>query len=115
MREKETNITKYLDEVRQRLQMFIDPVTPEMLKCFLDGFWAGCLATNDKLDVYDRIRFSMQVISERGWEVCSTSVAKEMRERGIDEEAIIEEMLQIEIDIWHRIGNKLRSDSQASG
>ena len=91
-------IVATLERVRQRPGMYVAAELPAVVN-FLAGFYVGCSvagvsAPTDGLDD--------TVVVERGWKVSSLGPLLSMKERGLSDEAILDELLAIEIEIWNR-------------
>ena len=101
------HIIDFLEAVRKRPQMYIGELNAKLMEYFINGFNVGCFASN----IDERINFNhsiskSKVLIERGWGAGVFSPLKDMTVRGIPDEAIIDELLAIEIDTWRRIINK---------
>lgn len=104
-------IIEDLKTIKSRPYAFINPVTPEMLKCFISGLVRGYLLTN--FITYEDYRHaSKQSIFSRGWKIKSTSPYHEMQEKNMPENEIIEELLDIEIETWKILESESTENSK---
>src|SRR5437868_5405661 len=92
--------SEYLEHVSKKLNLYINPVTQQNLKSFTDGFTLGYVLADGRLDYHDVVNAWQQVVAARRWEVNALGPHKEMEERGMSEKEIINELLQIEIQVW---------------
>src|SRR4051794_24912570 len=81
---------------RRRKPMYLGTVDGTTAETFLCGFRVGCLACG--LDVPLEIR--QQATTARGWRWEASGPVPEMRERGLSEEQIADELFAIEIAAW---------------
>jgi hypothetical protein len=93
-------ILEILRSARQRKPMYIQPVDVAAAENFLAGFHVGCFACG--LEVPFEIR--ERVTIERGWPWYAARPIKEMRERGLNEEQIVDELFAMEIAGWEKRG-----------
>ncbi len=91
-------ILEILRSARERKPMYIQPVDLAAAENFLTGFKVGCFACG--LEVPYEIR--ERVTIERGWKWDAAPPTKEMRERGLNEEQIIDELFAIAIAEWEK-------------
>ncbi|MBX7173442.1 MAG: hypothetical protein K1X72_20910 [Pyrinomonadaceae bacterium] len=97
-------IIDYLDLMKQRPKMCIYPFNTDSLRNFLYGLERCFLLSFDESELH--LRFSelinarSETIHNRGWKVLSVSPDYEMREKGMPEEEIIQELIEIEIGKW---------------
>jgi hypothetical protein len=88
-----------LEHIHRRPSAYLGPPTVDALIHFLHGFQAGCAiagytTTRTPQSAYHTI------VEARGWEFLAAPPVAEMRERGRNEQEIIDELLQIEIATW---------------
>lgn len=100
---KESRTTEFLTEVTKRVHLFIEPVTAEILECFLQGFVRGVLVGSLSIDDVMYRRTQESVARSRGWEHTAAHLYRQMRARGLPEEQIIRERLAIEVETWRRL------------
>lgn len=87
-----------LEAIKRNPKMFIEPVTPEILFCYLTGFKRGIFLSQRELTFHDFVeahRFAVQV---RGLSFSAAPSYFGLREKGITEDEIIQEMIEIEIE-----------------
>ncbi len=89
-------ILEILRSARQRKPMYIQPVDLVAAENFLTGFQIGCAACG--LEVPHETREGVTI--ERGWPWYAARPIKEMREQGLTEEQIIDELFAMEITGW---------------
>jgi hypothetical protein len=89
-------ILQILKSARQRKAMYLPNVDVASAETFLSGFEIGCSACGFEVPLEVRKR----VTTLRGWEWRATSPVDQMRERGVDEERIVEELFALEIAAW---------------
>ncbi len=82
-----------LEAVRERKAMYLDPFTVESCQNFLDGFSLACFACGI-VDASERILAGQ---AGRGWTVEACGPVPEMRERGLSDEQIMDELITIHI------------------
>jgi hypothetical protein len=98
-----SKIINALFHVKERPQMHIGKPSVESLECFIHGFNSGCFFANSDIDSAKHRKLLEQITVERGWLLRPVSVSVEMRERGMSEPEIIQELLTIEIEAWSRL------------
>ena len=92
-----------LEDVRQRPLMWIGQF--ENIVPFINGFNTACLST-----IYNiRDNFYEEVANERGWHVSAQGPESFMREKGLTESQIVDELLTIHIELWKRRYNYIES------
>ena len=97
-------IIRRLEDMRRRPILYVGSMEHELMESLLHGFMMGCFAAGEIEDDFKkRLEVRNQVIAEREWAVLAFSPSREMKARGLSEEAIIDELLAIEIAIWHRL------------
>ena len=97
--ERTRRIVEILNSVRSRKAMYFSPVTVEAADTFLGGFVVGCLASGsiDRSGIVE----SQQA---RGWQIEAYGVIPQMRERGMTDEQMIDELIDIHIDAFAQRG-----------
>jgi hypothetical protein len=103
-KEQTANLLALLEHIRKRPKMYMVKNFPSAGN-FLAGFETACkifgIDIRDHADHNDGIHEA--VLQERGWEIRSTvRPFAEMRERGMDDKAITEELLTIAIEVVKR-------------
>ncbi len=94
-------LLKGLDHVRQRPGMYFSSEVPAVVN-FIEGFRLACALLGSVAN-YDAIY--KQVIEERGWKWSSQPIWTQMKERGLNDDAIIAELFDIQMMLWQRIPN----------
>ncbi len=95
--EKISILLDVLQHMRKRPGMYFSTVT--QADCYLRGFYS---ASHICLDLPPSTRYRATVTIERGWTWSAVHPWNEMRNQGMDDAAIIDEMLAIEIEVWKR-------------
>jgi hypothetical protein len=84
-------IIEILDAFRRRKDPYISPVSPEEAEKFLYGFDTGCVACG--------VLVEWQACAERrGWRLGAIGPITQMRERGMTDDAIIDELISFRQD-----------------
>ena len=94
------SLVKRLEQVRQRPWIWIGRVDPELAKVFLFGIDL-CMESIGSGRVQE-IRW--QVESDRGWESSARGPISHMERKGLTAEAMVNELIAIEIETWKRVG-----------
>lgn len=89
-------IIEILRSARGRKAMYLGTADVASAEDFLNGFQVGCFACGQ--DIPPEIR--ERVTTERGWRWSAMGPIVQMRERGLTEEEIIDELFAIEIEAW---------------
>lgn len=80
--------------------MHIQPVTPEVLKCYLSGMERGVMLSVESSTFNDFVSAGRAARKIRGWAEQPIHLIHQMRAKEMTEEAIIQELLEIEIQIY---------------
>src|SRR5688572_33193243 len=94
------NVQRVVDEiesVRKSPHLHVQPVTPETLYRHFMSLSRGVMLSTDTLSPGDFINARREANRFCGWESCATSPAVEMREKGMSDEQIIIDLIDIEI------------------
>ena len=98
--ERILHIIEELEQVRGRKMMFMGSNSSSAVGTFLLGFSSVCIVFG--LPMPYKVR--QQATEERGWSPSAEAWSvSEMRERGLTDEAIGDEMLAIDIAAWRRM------------
>jgi hypothetical protein len=89
-------IIEILGNARSRKAMYFGTVDVPSAEDFLNGFQVGCFACRRDIPLEVRER----VTTARGWGWSAKRPIEEMRERGMTEEEIVDELFAIEISAW---------------
>ena len=95
-------IVGVLEKVIEQPAKFLGDDDPASLLMWLEGFTTACTALDIRQGYVGHDAIQKLVAIEHGWEYRSTGLVAEMQERGWRDEAIIEEVLYIEIETWKR-------------
>jgi hypothetical protein len=101
-KEQQTKILKGLAHVRKRPGMYFSSGVPAVVN-FIEGFRVACQLLGE-IEDYDTIY--NQIVVERGWEWSSQAIWIQMNERGLDDSAIIAELLDIQLAVWERVSTQ---------
>lgn len=96
IRNKVANILEELSDVQRRTGMYIGEVELGKLEIFLMGFNTALIALRFMYSPEDQ-RAAMQ---EFGWERHSDGCISQMRQRGLSERQMINDLLEIEKSAW---------------
>ena len=98
-------LVEVLNELKRRPNGYVYPVNTDNLRAYLSGLNRGFLvalnSSEPKEKWYQLVDARRDATRNRGWKVLSISADYEMREKGIPEEDIIQEMIEIEIETWN--------------
>jgi hypothetical protein len=89
-------IIEILRSARHRKSMYLGTVDVPSAVDFLNGFQVGCFACGQDVPLEIRER----VTTARGWEWSAKRPIDEMREQGLTEDEIVDELFAIEIAAW---------------
>lgn len=97
---KYTEIVDILRSVRNHPSIYLGEVEPHLLDCFLNGFYScyGIFA-NDR-EEHAEVR--KKILESRGW--TGAILWSEMEREGLSSEKCVDEMLDVEIETWRRLG-----------
>lgn len=90
-------------------QMLINPVTPEILAIYFHGLQRGVLLSQSKMPFPDFVAAFQFAVRNRKLEPTSLNPYRQLREKGMSEEDIIQEMIELEMEIF-RILKKWEKD-----
>jgi hypothetical protein len=108
--DKISKVIVMLEAMRKRPLMYIGVRDVQAAECFLAGLGMGYhIFSGGDLPDFEEVK--KRVISERGWEVTNTPPSKEMRERGMDDEVIVDEVIAMEIEVWRRMKHYCGADA----
>ncbi len=89
-----------LESAHERKQMYFNPVEPKMAEHWLSGLQRGCSLAG--LDWSPEHR--LPALERRGLEPSSFWETKQLEQRGLGPEEIVNELLAIEIEMWRHAG-----------
>lgn len=94
-------LIRILESARRRKPMYFDPITPDIVVSWLSGLRAGaCLAGLDWSPEHRR-----PALERRGLELTAAWETEPLAGRGLGPEAIVDELLAIEIAMWRQVGS----------
>lgn len=98
-------LIKNLEHVLKRPTMYLGTVTWDAANIFIYGFSCayGAMGVPLTLDI------RRQATNSRGWEFTSIRGADKMREQGLSEEQIVQELLLIEIKMLELVAGGLEA------
>jgi hypothetical protein len=91
-----TRLVECLESARLRPRMYLDPVSPKVCIDWLAGLRGGC----SLFDLHWSIESRWRVLEARGLELGARWEDDQLARRGLDPEAIVDELLAIEIEMW---------------
>lgn len=95
-----SEVLELLEHVRSRKEMYFEHVTVEAVENFVTGFVVACVAAEIPLN-WGTWHSSAE---ERGWETVATKTCSTvMRERGLSENEIVEELFEILLAAVRRV------------
>jgi hypothetical protein len=88
-------LIQLLQRVRQCKEMFLSPLALPALENYLNGFRGACAAAG-----FEAPRKLRQQVTEKcGWKFVAAGPAGQMKEKGMDEEAAMDALLALEIEV----------------
>src|SRR5262245_5915755 len=87
------DIEQTLRLLQARPHLFVGDVTLERIYVWLGGFGAGCAALGEKIDRDAYVK----VLEGRGWAESAYGEIPQMRKKGLSDEQIIRELIEIQI------------------
>ena len=97
-----SRIIEFLEAIQKRPFMYFDRLEVEKVETLLHGFRLGCFASTDKDEITNlHVRVRREILAEGKKDVVA------MRKSGASENEIVEEMFNIEIEIWRRLEKML--------
>ncbi|MEZ5308392.1 MAG: hypothetical protein R2684_14700 [Pyrinomonadaceae bacterium] len=93
-------ILRRLGNVKTRKSMYLGDCRKDyfLIEVFLIGFYLGVNVRPKSLDGHWSIK--KEVLTKRGWDPKNTLVGNQMLSSGMDHLAVIDEILEIEIETW---------------
>jgi hypothetical protein len=91
-----------LRALQKRKAMYVHPVTVQAIEAFLNGFKTGCHALGFEID--RELWWAAQ--EARGWKRRSVGPVPQMKAKGLREEEIMDELIEIEIDMLRAQGTR---------
>src|SRR5687768_10001889 len=95
-----TSLIEDLERLRAAPNLYVQPVTPEAVFRHLFSVAHGVMLTTDTLDSDDFINARRNAHRVRGWEDRATGPHREMLEKGMTDEEIIDELVDVERQMW---------------
>jgi hypothetical protein len=99
-----------LESARLRKRMYFAPVEPIVLEHWLHGLHIGCSLLGLEWSPEDR----RPALERRGLELTSGGEVEQLAARGLDSEAIVDELLAIEVEMWQHVGRFHASQTDAA-
>jgi len=96
-------IIEDLEWIRRSPGQHIQPVTPEELFRHLRSLARGYMLATHRLSFDGLIDAQTRANRNRGWRARSIGAYVEMREKGLSENEIIDELLNIDVEMWRII------------
>ena len=99
-REQIDKIIELLEDARKRPPMYIGGYDVDAAWHFCNGVEAACWAFGEK----GQMPLRWQVLQERGWNTdTARHFSHEMKQRGLTGQAMVEELFDVEIEVWRRV------------
>ena len=92
-------VLQLLEAFKKSKEMIVHPVDVHTVQTFLTGFRSGCAACG--LEVPRKLQW--QVLEGRGWKRAAAGPVGQMKEKGMADPAIIDELIDIEIEQLQRL------------
>jgi hypothetical protein len=89
---------KLLRQLQKQKEAFVHPLEIGGVETYLAGFRAGCAAFGAELP--PKLRAS--VLERRGWKRSAAGPVPQMKEKGMTDLAVMDELIEIEIELWQR-------------
>ena len=105
-------IIEDLEQMKLYPQMFIHPTTPENLATYFHGFERGVLFSQNLMTFSDFIHAYQFAIRNRKLKPTSLNPYRQLREKGMSEEDIIQEMIELEMEMF-RMLKKWENEKQS--
>jgi hypothetical protein len=107
MRPSTDKVIQLLERFQQRKEEFVYPLNLQAVEHFLTGFRAACAACGFEIPR----KLKQQVLERRGWKHSAAGPAAQMRDKGMSDEAIIDELIRLEIEQLKQLGDKLTASA----
>lgn len=91
-----------LESARARKRMYFDPVEPRTVIHWLHGLQTGASLAGLEWDPEHR----RPALERRGLELTAKCEDEQLEARGLGPEAIVDELLAIEIEMWREAGER---------
>lgn len=102
--EQIAKIIELLESARKRAPMYIGKYDEDAAKHFCTGVALTCWALGENR--HEQLR--SQVVQERGWNTSTPfHFSVEMKRRGLTQQAMVEELFDVEIETWRRLAQKV--------
>lgn len=102
-------IVKYLETVKTHPQMYMAEGIPSIFS-FLDGFRVACASFGIELLDQQYRGIFCEVNEQRGWEYLAEPLWEQMKNSGLSNEEITQEMLAVYIEVWRRVGDTVSQE-----
>lgn len=93
-------VSELFENVKKRPLIYLGKYDVNRMICFLHGFYYSYEISNEDSIYFDSHN---KILASRGWKVPSILINKEMERKGLTEEEMIKELLDIEIETWRLI------------
>ena len=103
-REQIAKIIELLEESRKRPPLYIGGYDVNAAWHFCNGVEAACWAFGEK----GHSPLRRQIVQERGWNSDTAQhFSHEMKQCGLTQQAMVEELFDVEIEVWRRVAQEL--------
>ncbi len=89
-----------LESARVRKPMYFRPVEPKVVEDWLSGLRVGCSLAGLEWSPEDR----RPALERRGLESLAAWETEQLTGRGLGPEAVVDELLAIEVEMWQHVG-----------
>jgi hypothetical protein len=93
-------VVSILESARGRKPMYFSPVEPVAVEHWLAGLRTGCSLAGLEWSPEDR----RPALERRGLELTAAREIEQLAARGLEPEAIVDELLAIEVEMWQHVG-----------
>jgi hypothetical protein len=96
-----------LRQFQKQKEAFVHPLTIGGVEIYLSGFRAGCAACGAEIPKELR----RKVLERRGWQRSAAGPVPQMQAKGMNDAAVLDELIEIEVELWQRYG-ELRAKAE---
>jgi hypothetical protein len=92
-------ILQLLETLKKQKDSFLYPLEVPTLETYLAGVRAGCAAFGAEIPKDLR----RKVTEARGWKRTAAGPVAQMKEKGMDDEAVMDELIAIEMELFRQL------------
>lgn len=89
-----------LQQFKKQKEAFVHPLEVNNVEIYLSGFRAGAAAFG--VEIPKDLR--RKVLEKRGYQRSAAGPVPQMKAKGMTEPAMMDELIDIEIELWQRLG-----------